>query len=80
MHADIHAQADMSVLKKYGKKRPDRDIPCIYVSGRNDLEPNCSFTNFMKPVYLAHAQCVKNGHLHRKENSPVSRTFLSCFD
>ena len=47
MHADIHAQADMSVLKKYGKKRPDRDVPSIYVLGRNDPEPNCSFTNFM---------------------------------
>ena len=33
MHADIHAQADMSVLKKYGKKRPDRDVPGIFVSG-----------------------------------------------
>ena len=42
MHADIHAQADMSVLKKYGKKRPDRDVPRIYVLGRNDPEPNCS--------------------------------------
>ena len=47
MHADIHAQTDMSVLKKYGKKRPDRDVPRIYVLGRNDPEPNCSFTNFM---------------------------------
>ena len=47
MHADILAQADMSVLKKYGQKRPDRDVPRMYVSGRNDLEPNCSFTNFM---------------------------------
>ena len=55
MHADILAQADMSVLKKYGKKRPDRDgkkrpdrdVPRIYVSGRSDPEPNCSFTNFM---------------------------------
>ena len=46
MHADIHAQADMSELKKYGQKRPDRDVPRIYVSGRNDPEPNC-FTNFM---------------------------------
>ena len=27
MHADIHAQADMSVLKKYGQKRQDRDVP-----------------------------------------------------
>ena len=47
MHADILAQADMSVLKKYGQKRPDRDVPRLYVSGRNDPEPNCSFTNFM---------------------------------
>ena len=47
MHADIHTQADMSVLKKYEQKRPDRDIPCIYVSGQNDPEPNCRFTNFV---------------------------------
>ena len=47
MHADIHAQADISVLKKYGQKRPDRDVPRIYVSGRNDPEPNCSYTIFM---------------------------------
>ena len=47
MHADMHKQADMSVLKKYGQKRPDRDVPRIYVLGRNDPEPNCSFTNFM---------------------------------
>ena len=47
MHADIHTQADMSVLKKYGQKRPDRDVPRIYVLGRNDPEPNCSFINFM---------------------------------
>ena len=47
MQADIHAQADMSVLKKYGLKCPDRDVPRIYVSGRNDPEPNCGFTNFM---------------------------------
>ena len=47
MHVDIYAQADMSVLKKYGKKRPDRDVPRIYVLGRNDPEPNCSLTNFM---------------------------------
>ena len=37
----------VSVLKKSGKKRPDRDVPRIYVLGRNDPEPNCSFTNFM---------------------------------
>ena len=47
MHADMHTKADMSVLKKYGQKRPDRDVPRIYVSGRNDPEPNSSFTNFM---------------------------------
>ena len=47
MHADMHTQADMSVLKKYGQTRPDRDVPRIYVSGQNDPEPNCSFTNFM---------------------------------
>ena len=27
MHADIHAKADMSVLKKYGQKRQDGDVP-----------------------------------------------------
>ena len=47
MHVDIDTQADMSVLKKYGQKRPDQDVPPIYVSGRNDPEPNCSFSNFM---------------------------------
>ena len=76
MHADINAQADMSVLKKYGQKRLDRDVPCIYVSGRNEPETNCSFTNFMQPVYLAHAQCVKNGNLHRKKKSHLFLALL----
>ena len=45
MHVDMHAQADMSVLKKYGNVRIE--ISRAYVLGRNDPEPNCGFTNFM---------------------------------
>ena len=47
-HACGHAYTGRHIsVKKYGQKRPDRDVPRIYVSGRNDPEPNCSFTNFM---------------------------------
>ena len=39
------------------------------VFGRNDPEPNRSFTNFMLLAFLraCDAQCKKNGHVRREE-------------